>query len=507
MKNLIKTPWDINRIEFWAASTMFVFSVFFLVSGAVNNNWQPNSSMFGEAHQQYSYFSNYFIPMLSRYVLFYTSYCLLTFIIVPPILKRKNITIYILLAILIFYLISIVLATSDTWIKGYLFAEYKEDELYSKLFEESAIYAFWLMLMFALYNTIKFLAIYLLENSLLIQSKYRVVTRDGIYAFIIWMICLFLLLIAQTKADVVMVVAACSLAGIFLYCYSMYAILPEVYRKSKPFKSYLRIFFQVMLLSTIPIFATLLILVSNHNTELAFVTATFNIAFQLLFTAPLSWYVYKHRTSVDYEIRGLQTALGRSTADLSFLRSQINPHFLFNVLNTLYGTALQENAERTSEGIQKLGDMMRFMLRENLQEKISLAREIEYLNNYIGLQTLRTQVSKDIQINTEIEEHSGHLHIAPMLLIPFIENAFKHGISLKEPSNIRISLICKDQSLYFDVSNTIHTGSSHDPERDNNGIGLNNVKQRLRLLYPAKHELSIRENGKEFFIHLTIQLD
>lgn len=400
-----------------------------------------------------------------------------------------------------------VLGTSDTWIKGYLFAEYNEEMLYSKLFEESAIYAFWLILMFAFYNTIKFLAIYLLENSLLIQSKYRLITRDGIYAFIIWMICLFLLLIGQTKADVVIVLAACSFAGIFLYCYSMYAILPEVYRKSKPFKTYLWAFSQIMLLSTVPIFITLSILVSNHSTELAFITATFNISFQLLFTAPLSWYVYKHRTSVDYEIKGLQTALGRSTADLSFLRSQINPHFLFNILNTLYGTALQEKAERTSEGIQKLGDMMRFMLRENLQEKISLSREIEYLNNYISLQTLRTQLSKDIQIHTEIEEHSDPLQIAPMLLIPFIENAFKHGISLKEPSNIRISLICKDQSLYFDVSNTIHSGTIHDPERDNNGIGLNNVKQRLRLIYPAKHELSIRENGKEFFIHLTIALD
>jgi LytS/YehU family sensor histidine kinase len=94
-----------------------------------------------------------------------------------------------------------------------------------------------------------------------------------------------------------------------------------------------------------------------------------------------------------------------------------------------------------------------------------------------------------------------------MLLIPFIENAFKHGISLKEPSNIRISLVCKEKTLYFDISNSIHPKSLNDPEKDNNGIGLNNVQQRLRLLYPGKHELSIRESGKEFFVHLTIQLD
>jgi len=508
MKNFIKNPSDINRIEYWAATTMFVFSIFFLVSGAIDNNWrQPGKHEFNQAHQQYSYFSNHFLPTLCRYITFYASYCLLAFVIAPPLSKKENITLNIIFTLAIFYLISVVLAISDTWTQGYLFNEYKEDELYAKLFQESAIYAFWLMMMFALYNTIKFLAIYLLENSDLIQSKYRVITRDGIFAFIFWMIGLFLLLIGQIDVEGVVIVAACSLAGIFLYCYSMYAILPGIYKKTRPFKTYLKNFFRFVLISTVPLFTILLILVPKHQNEIAIVTAFFNIGFQLLFTAPLAWYVYKHRTSVDYEIKGLQTALGRSTADLNFLRSQINPHFLFNVLNTLYGTALQENAERTSEGIQKLGDMMRFMLRENLQEKISLTREIEYLNNYIGLQTLRTQSSPDIQIHTEIEEHTGILQIAPMLLIPFVENAFKHGISLKEPSNIRISLVCKDKTLYFDISNSIHPKPLNDPEKDNNGIGLNNVQQRLRLIYSGKHELSIRESGKEFFVHLTIQLD
>lgn len=507
MKNIFKNPSDINRIEYWAATTMFVFSVFFLISGAINNSWQPGRIEFDEAHQRYAYFSNYFLPMLCKYISFYAGYCLLTFVIVPPISRKENITLNIILTLIIFYLISVVLAVTDTWTQGYLFDKYSETDLYSKLFQEAAIYSFWLLMMFTLYNVIKFLAIYLLENSDLIQAKYRVITRDGIFAFIFWMIGLFLLLIGKSDAEVVVVLATCSLAAIFLYGYSMYALLPEIFSKNKPFKTYLKNFLRFVLVGTIPLLIILLVLIPNHHNEIAFLTSLFNIIFQLLFTAPLSWYVYKHRTSIDYEIKGLQTALGRSTADLNFLRSQINPHFLFNVLNTLYGTALQEKADRTSEGIQKLGDMMRFMLRENLQEKISLTREIEYLNNYIGLQTLRTQSSPDIQIHSEIEEHTGILQIAPMLLIPFVENAFKHGISLKEPSNIRISLVTKDKTLYFDVSNSMHVKTLNDPEKDNNGIGLNNVQQRLRLLYPGKHELSIRESGKEFFIHLTIQLD
>lgn len=507
MKNIIKSPTDINKIEYWAATTLFVFSVFFLVSGSVSHRWQLNQYEFNEAHQQYSYFSNYFVPTLFRYVTFYGAYCLLTFVIVPPLSKKDGITLNIIFAVGIFYLISLILATTDTWTKGYLFNEYKEGELYSKLFQDNALYSLWLLMMFALYTSIKLVAIYLLENSDLIQSKYRVITRDAIYAFIVWMIGLFVLLIGKAEQEAVIVLATCSLAGIGLYCYSQYALLSEAFRSAKPFKTYFKKFANIVLLSTLPLFFVVFVLIPGNKEEIALVTCLFNLGFQLLFTAPLSWYLYKHRMTVDYEIKGLQTALGRSTADLNFLRSQINPHFLFNVLNTLYGTALQENAERTSEGIQKLGDMMRFMLRENLQEKISLTREIEYLNNYIGLQTLRTQLSPDISIHTEIEDHVGVLQIAPMLLIPFVENAFKHGISLKEPSSIRITLGTKDKTLYFDVSNSIHPKSSTDPEKDNNGIGLNNVRQRLRLMYTSRHELSIRESGREFFVHLTIQLD
>lgn len=507
MKEIINKPADINKIEFWAATTMFVFSIFFLVSGSINQNWVPDKFEFTEAHQQYSYFYNYFLPSLVRYSVFFGSYLLLTFLIVPPISRKQNVALNIILTLGIFYFLSIVLGTTDTWLRGYLFTDYGENELYAKLFQESIMYSFWLLLMFALYTAIKQLAIYLLENSDLIQSKYRVITRDGIYAFIFWMIGIFLLLIANTDENAVTVIALGTLLGICLYCYSIYSLIPEVYKKGKTFKAYFWKLSGIGLISSIPL--ALITLIFNHRNgpDIAVAVFFFNIAFQLLFTAPLTWYLYKQRITVNYEIIGLKTALGRSTADLNFLRSQINPHFLFNILNTLYGTALQEKAERTSEGIQRLGDMMRFMLRENMQEKISLAREVEYLNNYIALQTLRTQSSPDILIHAEIEEQLGNLQIAPMLLIPFVENAFKHGISLKEPSNIRISLLSKENSLYFDVSNTIHPKAGSDPEKDNNGIGLNNVQQRLRLLYPGKHELSIRENGKEFFIHLTIQLD
>jgi LytS/YehU family sensor histidine kinase len=150
--------------------------------------------------------------------------------------------------------------------------------------------------------------------------------------------------------------------------------------------------------------------------------------------------------------------------------------------------------------------MMRFMLHENVQEKISLAREIEYLNNYISFQKLRTDENPAIKIDIAIEPLVTSVQIAPMLLIPFVENAFKHGISFREPSHIRATVELKEDTLHFNVNNSKHLRPETDPEKNNNGIGLKNVKQRLQLLYPSKHELIIHETGKEFYVHLTLRL-
>jgi LytS/YehU family sensor histidine kinase len=201
----------------------------------------------------------------------------------------------------------------------------------------------------------------------------------------------------------------------------------------------------------------------------------------------------------------MEKALAKSATDLQFLRSQINPHFLFNTLNTLYGTALKEKSEQTAEGIQMLGDMMRFMLHENNLDFIPMNKEIEYLKNYIALQKLRTPPSPGIRIEDNIDEAKCNRHIAPMILIPFIENAFKHGISLEEKSWIDIKLVCDDTFICFEVRNSMHNGVELDTEKDKSGIGLKNVAERLKLLYPGKHELNISESENEFIAKLVIK--
>ncbi|HXH99131.1 MAG TPA: histidine kinase [Sphingobacteriaceae bacterium] len=510
MKDFIKNPLNLNKIEFWAATTLYVFAVFFLVATASNSGldeqWSPYKWGFKEFNAQYTFYSNYFFPQIGKYTIYYAGFLLFNFYVAPRIIKKEELIPTILLVVATIFAIGLALGITDTYLKGFLLVKYKTlQEAYNYIFQSSFAYTFWIVMMFGMYSVIKYTAQYLLLNSEFIQSKYQIISHEGLIAFVLWMISIFLLLISNADQGVIAVWAVIIPFGIGLYWYSFYNLIPKVITKKKPF---LRYIFNVLLISLIAILpiSLLALIIYNRGNDMAAIINLFNVGFQLLFTAPLAWAIYKKRMAGDQELYILKTELGRSHANFDFLRSQINPHFLFNALNTLYGTAIQEKADRTSEGIQRLGDMMRFMLQENMQEKISLTREVEYLQNYITLQKLRTDTSPEVIIQTEIEEQVSNAQISPMLLIPFVENAFKHGISLREPSHIKITLQTKENTLYFDVHNSIHPKPENDPEKTKSGIGLTNVKQRLRLLYPNKHELIIRETGKEFFIHLTLQL-
>ncbi|GAB3654407.1 histidine kinase [Echinicola sediminis] len=243
------------------------------------------------------------------------------------------------------------------------------------------------------------------------------------------------------------------------------------------------------------------------ESEEAILAGIVSIVLLMLVINPITTAVFKKYQHYLEKLDKLNIQLEEKSTDLKQLRNQINPHFLFNALNTIYGISLQENAEKTAESVQKLGDMMRFMLHENTQELIPLEREIDYLVNYVDLQELRIQEQDNIEILFSRKEGHCKGTIAPMLLIPFIENAFKHGISLQKNSWVKINLRCLEGSLHLDINNSIHRKSDDDPEKIASGIGLPNVKQRLQLLYPHRHELIIRENDLEYFVHLSIQLN
>jgi two-component system LytT family sensor kinase len=360
------------------------------------------------------------------------------------------------------------------------------------------------LILFCSYVFTKELAVFLWRKSKTIHQTYSFFAPGVFLGVIFWLIGFVFLFLVEAERGILAVWGVMIPSGILLYSYSFLSLIPKALRRKRRLLSYVWNVFWVLALAELPVGVITFMITGDE--EAALMLTFVNSLFQFFVTMPFCWIFYLRYKRGSDEILSLQSELGHSTAKLDFLRSQINPHFLFNALNTLYGTALQEKAERTSEAIQKLGDMMRFMLHENLQPRILLVREIDYLKNYIDLQKLRTDAIPGVSIQTEIETNPSSEYISPMLLIPFVENAFKHGISFREQSYIRVSLDISGNTLHFDVSNSNHPAQAGDPEKDKSGVGLVNVKQRLQLLYPKRHELTIRETGKEYFVHLTIQL-
>ena len=197
-----------------------------------------------------------------------------------------------------------------------------------------------------------------------------------------------------------------------------------------------------------------------------------------------------------------QTEKEKVNAELSYLKAQINPHFLFNTLNSIYSSAIQENADSTATAVVKLSGMMRYVISEAHNDFVSLEKEINYISDYIELQKIR--LGDTVQVKYHVTGVTAGKKIAPLVLISFIENAFKHGVNPEQSSVIAIEIAITEETLQLLVSNskvrTINAGTIR------HNIGLENTRNRLKLLYPSKHELLINEDEKEYVVLLKINL-
>ena len=202
------------------------------------------------------------------------------------------------------------------------------------------------------------------------------------------------------------------------------------------------------------------------------------------------------------EQRNKEIATEKLQAELSFLKAQINPHFLFNTLNNIYALA-SDKSEKTAPAVMKLSNIMRYVLTEARNDMVPLEKEIQFTTNYIELQKMRLTDRSSIDFTVK-GDPTGR-HIAPLLLLPFVENAFKYGVSTREPSPIRILLEIKDNSLYFSINNHKHINTTLKVS-DNTGIGINNARRRLDLLYDDRHQLTIGDQANEFTVQLNIQV-
>ena len=186
-------------------------------------------------------------------------------------------------------------------------------------------------------------------------------------------------------------------------------------------------------------------------------------------------------------------------SELSFLRSQVSPHFLFNVMNNVVSLARLQPT-KVEPTLIKLSSLMRYMLYESDEKKVEIRKEVEYLQAYIDLQALRFDDDVKVVFKHQIQEN---ILIEPMFFIPFVENAFKHGIGLLQNPEINIFLEIKDKKLIFSCLNK-YKNDPNDHKDEASGIGLKNVQRRLALLYPENHSLNIEEKGDWFKVNLEI---
>ena len=188
------------------------------------------------------------------------------------------------------------------------------------------------------------------------------------------------------------------------------------------------------------------------------------------------------------------------SAELSLLKSQINPHFFFNTLNSIYSLASRKSS-KTPEAIIKLSNLMRYIIYDSDKELVPLQNELDYIRNYVELQRLRFQ--ENVSVLFDVKGEISNKQIEPLLLLPFIENAFKHGIDYTKSCTISIIIRVENNKLFFTAENPIVPNQNMSKD-DPSGLGLSNSRKRLLLLYNEKHKLNIHKDPNVFRVELTL---
>lgn len=207
-------------------------------------------------------------------------------------------------------------------------------------------------------------------------------------------------------------------------------------------------------------------------------------------------YFYRYNRKKDISLQ-------QSQNELDALKAQLNPHFLFNSLNYLYGTALKENAIQTADGIDKLSDLLRYTVNGMKQNFVALTDEIQFIENYLALQKARLPLKESIKVNVQINLPQNGLQVAPLLLLSFIENAFKHGINMDEDCYVDLRITIEKNWLTMQITNSIVKAGS---QFKSSNTGLGTTRKRLDLLYPNNYSLDLTDNGTTYSATLKLNL-
>lgn len=216
----------------------------------------------------------------------------------------------------------------------------------------------------------------------------------------------------------------------------------------------------------------------------------------LLIVLGISWLVKQLINQIKFL---LQLKSEKTSAELLHLKSQVNPHFFFNMLNNLYGLVGKDD-KKAQDLILKLSDLMRYSIYEGQKDFVPISEEVEYLKNYIELNKMRYHKKIDIRFDAQIE---GEYKVRPLLFILLLENAFKHGVEkLRDNAYVHINIIAHEEQVQFSVENNFD--SSEKENQEGKGIGLKNLKRRLQLAYPNEHDLSFFATGNVYKAQLKL---
>lgn len=237
----------------------------------------------------------------------------------------------------------------------------------------------------------------------------------------------------------------------------------------------------------------------NYESDTKFWEFINDNAFKVLIPAAAGTLLYMFEKSKRDEANALKLLNEKNEAELSFLRSQINPHFLFNTMNFLYTKAFRVD-ENLASSILRLSDVLRYTLKNSETEKVAIQEEINLIKDLIEIFKMRFEGKCFVELN--IEGDNFQKTFEPLMLMPFVENAFKHGVYNIKNIPIIFNLIVEENQLVFSVKNKI----KHQKKDEVSGIGLTNLKRRLNMMYKNRHELSINDDGEMYFAALKLEL-
>lgn len=346
------------------------------------------------------------------------------------------------------------------------------------------------------------------QNS--IKKSYDLVPNQVVYHGLIWSCYILALLVLDSGEEGFIIILRNTLIHVFflmLIVYTNYLYLIPNYLSKKRFVSYLLLlFFTASVVMPIEMVCLYWNITGNDNIEAQvellkkqyshFIFLFLTLIVSTIVKITQEWFL-QQAVQKDLENKNLQS-------ELSFLKSQINPHFLFNTLNSLYALTLKKS-DKAPEIVLRLSEMMRYMLYKSNEKKVPLEQEINYIQNYLTLERTRYGDKARIEFECAGDSPSSYT-IAPLLFITFFENSFKHGLSQSITEGfVECLLYIEDNTIDFTIQNS--KTKEKDERYFQGGIGLVNVKRRLELIYPEKYILDIHETDDIYLVNLKIDLN